>query len=326
MLSGKILITGGSGFLGRGILRKAKHENWPAQFTVYSRDELKQDQCKRKFPDVQYVLGSITDAERLTVAMMGHDYVIHAAALKYIPEGEFNANECVSVNVDGARTIIRAARAANIKKVVGISTDKAVNPINVYGMTKALMERLFAEAADKGGTVFTTCRYGNVVGSTGSVIPVFRRQIEENGQVTITNGAMTRFWISVDEAVELIVEAFSDKLIPGTTLIPEPRSMKLEDLAWTLIDPNHRFDLREISVKNHIRVIGLRPGEKMHEELLHPQEALRTYKRGKFFHLRPVGNEWGMGVDFPDTLSSATPIKWIERSEMRSLINDAALV
>ena len=319
MLRGKVLVTGGSGFLGRGILRRATKEKWPAEFTVYSRDEYKQDVCRRKYPHARYVLGSITDTERLAITMAGHDTVIHAAALKYIPEGEFNASECVAVNVDGTRSIIKAARQARIGRVVAISTDKAVHPINVYGMTKALMERLMAEATTEGYTKFTTCRYGNVVGSTGSVIPVFLRQIREEGKVTITNPDMTRFWISVDEAVDLILLAHSVDCAPGATVIPEPRSMRLGELASALVGKYGTKGTR-------IEYIGMRAGEKLHEDLLHDQEALRTIAVEDHYQLLPVGTRMPAGLSMPSTLSSSSPKEWVTADKLVDMIEDAKCV
>ncbi|GAG09201.1 unnamed protein product, partial [marine sediment metagenome] len=198
----KVLVTGGAGFLGRGILRRVERGGLDWEITVYSRDETKQDECRRRYPFARHVLGDVKDADRLRVAMMGHDVVIHAAAMKYIPEAEVNASECVSVNVGGTQAMMRAADAAAVHRVVGISTDKAVQPVNVYGCSKMAMERLFADTAQfEGGPDFVCVRYGNVVGSTGSVIPLFRRQVEELGRVRITNPDMTRFWMSVDEAI-----------------------------------------------------------------------------------------------------------------------------
>src|SRR6266542_5461518 len=186
-LAGRVLITGGAGFLGRGIMRHAKRNGSRAEFTIFSRGEQNQALCRQRFPKANYVLGDVCDVDRLALTMLGHDIVIHAAALKFIPEGEFNASECVRVNIDGARSVVAAARMAGVSRVVGISTDKAAQPVNIYGMTKAVMERLFAEAAAAAGrTIFTTCRYGNVIGSTGSVVPMMMKQWCDNHVIKIT--------------------------------------------------------------------------------------------------------------------------------------------
>jgi len=278
-LVGNVLITGGAGFLGRGIMRRAQRENWDVRFTVLSRDEKKQHECAERFPRTRYVLGDVTDAHRLATLMIGHDAIIHAAAIKYIPEGEFNADECVRVNIDGSRCVIDAAQAAGIEHVVGISTDKAAMPVNIYGMTKAVMERLFAEAG------FNTCRYGNVIGSTGSVVPVMKRQLETKGMVSVTDPHMTRFWMSVDDAVDTIIAAFD--ATRGSTIIPSPRSATMSAIAHAVVlHPEH------LGPCDHgIQVIGLRPGEKMHEDLVSSYETPRLRSYGDRMKLLPPGNE-----------------------------------
>lgn len=264
MIQGKVLILGGAGFLGRGIMRHAQINKWDTEFTVYSRDELKQQLCRYKFPKARYHLGDIRDTDRLTLLMAGHDVVIHAAALKYIPEAEANVGECVGTNVFGTECVIRAAIAARVKTVVFISTDKAVQPLNTYGLTKALGERLITEASwqAKNQTKFVACRYGNVIGSTGSVVPVFKQQLEMFGRVTVTDPDMTRFWISIDEAVDII--ELTNIQTSGTILIPEPKSMKIGAIA-------------EAIAGDAVEIIGLRPGEKMHETLLTEQESAKTH-------------------------------------------------
>ncbi len=260
MLHGRVLITGGSGYLGRAILRRAMREDWPCRFAVYSRDEYKQAQCRRKYKDVRYILGDVRDTERLALVADNFDFVIHTAALKYVPEGESNVSECISVNVGGTQSVIAAARAAEVERVVVISTDKAVAPSNVYGMTKALCERLVGETADSYyGPIVTAVRYGNVIGSTGSVVPEFERQARESGCVTVTNPYMTRFWMPVDDAIDLIVLASNaDK---GSLLIPQPRAMELGHLVSAIV-PDVKW-----------KATGLRPGEKMHEMLLTQAES-----------------------------------------------------
>lgn len=313
MITGRVLITGGAGFLGRGIMRRAAQERWPVQFTVYSRDEYKQSLCKLMFPQARYVLGDIRDEGLLTVAMAGHDTVIHAGALKYIPEAEINVSECISVNVEGSACVISAARHAGVKRVVAVSTDKAVNPINVYGMTKALMERLFMEARDRYVTIFTSCRYGNVVGSTGSVIPVFQRQLNDLGRITVTDPNMTRFWISVDEAVDLIDFALDSERIPGSVTVPRPRSMKLSDVA------------EAIAQGRPIKVIGPRLGEKQHEQLIAAHESIHTVIHESYYEVIPA-DACEAPLNDPFELVSSDPDAWMDRNEMSYLIEDAARV
>src|SRR3990167_9075800 len=177
----KVLVTGGAGFLGRGILREIAQGRLDWDVTVYSRDEAKQEACHRRDRFARYVLGDVRDQERLAVAMAGHDAVVHAAALKVIPAAEVNAAECIAVNIGGSQSVVAAARRAGVRRVVGISTDKAVSPVNVYGATKMAMERLFSESSGAEAE-FACVRYGNVIGSTGSVIPLFKRQWQETGR------------------------------------------------------------------------------------------------------------------------------------------------
>ena len=319
MLSGNVLITGGSGFLGRAILRKARDENWPATFTIYSRDETKQWEVKHKYPGVRCVLGDVShDLDRLTAVMQGHDTVIHAAAVKYIPEAEHNVSETIDVNILGSRNVALAARIAGVSTVVGISTDKACGPLNTYGMTKGLMERYFSEANRMGNTKFVTVRYGNVVGSTGSVIPIFRRQLKEDGQFKVTDSRMTRFWLGVDEAIELILWAYnSSEEHPGSTFISRCPGMKIVDIAeavWLM--ENRKGDLPIIYT-------GIRPGEKLHEALFNEQEAPRVKAIGEMGYILEPATE--PGVKMPDRMSytSDHPFIWLTPEMMIDLIRDA---
>lgn len=258
----RILITGGAGFLGRGIMRQAARENWPVEFTIYSRDEFKQHRCRDAYPNAGYVLGDIRDTDRLALIMRGHDLVIHAAALKYVPEAENNVDECIGINVYGSQSVVKAAYEARVKQVIAISTDKAVEPVNTYGLSKAVAERVFGEASRLMPDIkFTTCRYGNVIGSTGSVIPVFQHQLETLGKVLVTDPDMTRFWISVDEAVDIIELAMMQD--SGTITVPMPKAMRIGDIAAAIAG-------------EAVEVVGVRPGEKLHEKLLTYAESMRT--------------------------------------------------
>jgi FlaA1/EpsC-like NDP-sugar epimerase len=262
MLEGRVLLTGGSGFLGRGILRRASAENWSAHFIVYSRDEYKQALCKRKYPDAQYVIGDIRDLDRLRLTMLGVNTVIHTAAFKYVPEGEINVSECISINISGTQTVLMAAQSAGVPCAVVISTDKAVKPVNVYGMTKALAERAMVEMSAYDTIKCTGVRYGNVIGSTGSVIPVLMDQAARKGVVTLTDPLMTRFWITIDEAIDLILTALDGATMNGSIIIPEPQSLTLRALVDAILP----------DVKKHI--VGPRLGEKTHEELITEYESL----------------------------------------------------
>jgi UDP-N-acetylglucosamine 4,6-dehydratase len=307
MLKGNVLVTGGSGFLGRGLLRRIRRDSWPAEVTVYSRDEEKQQQLRRRYPEVRCILGDVRDLERLTAACTGHDIVIHAAAVKYIPEAEHNVAECIAVNVDGSRNVALAAVRAGVKKVVGLSTDKACLPVNTYGMTKAIMERLFMEANRWSDTRFTTVRYGNVIGSTGSVIPLFRQQLADSGEVQVTDKNMSRFWLSVDQAINLICYALTWGC-PATVVYRCP-AMRIVELAEVM------------AVGRPVKIIGIRPGEKMDERLVDYTESLRCVQDGDYYALLPPIAE--VNGDSPWTYVSSSPARWIEKDEMAAMIADS---
>lgn len=317
-LTGKWLITGGSGFLGRAIIKRALEESWDCDFTVFSRDEQKQDTVRRKFPNVKCLLGDIFDTERLELAMTGHDGVIHAGALKYIPEAEFNTRECVRVNLMGSMSVITAARTAHVEACIAISTDKAVMPLNVYGATKFLMERAFVEAdleSIKGqGPRYGVVRYGNVIGSTGSIIPVLLRSAATRNYVDITDATMTRFWMDVDEAIDLILynaELLANGRSYGEVIISEARSMQLGDLVDTIIPP-------EIT-RN---VIGRRPGEKMHECLVSAYEATKVMEtEGEYVHFNPLVKE-GKVKDYAEYRSD-DPSEWLSSTDLKEAIEAA---
>src|SRR3990172_11612508 len=265
-LSGNTFVSGGAGYLGRAILRRAQREQWPCTFTLYSRDEERLWNAKDRFGKlVNCVLGDVRDQHNLNIAMRGHKNVIHAAAIKFIPEAEANVFETVKTNVDGSRNVMRAAVRAGVERVVAISTDKAALPANTYGMTKVLMERMFAEANAWGNTRFVAVRYGNVVGSTGSIIPIFKHQKEKYGRVKVTDENMTRFWLSADEAIDLILLALARaEELPGRIFVPRCGAMYIKDLAQLLAGGCP------------IDVIGIRPGEKLHEDLVNYQESPRV--------------------------------------------------
>lgn len=300
----RILITGGSGYLGRGIMKF-----WPGNsYVVYSRDETKQDVAKQKYSGVKWVLGDVRDLDRLQYAMRDVELVIHAAAIKYIPEAEANVDECVKVNIDGSRNVITAAIRSGVDRVVGISTDKAVQPVNTYGFTKALMERMFVEANGYSKTEFALTRYGNVVGSTGSVVTVFERQLRLDGKVKVTDPDMTRFWQSVEFSVQLIREAVSAP--KGCIVIPKAQAMRIGDLA-------------ELVARGHpVEIVGPRPGEKQHETLLGPHEASKALDKGWYYDLYPTTSDFaGNAQPFS---SDDSPL--IARDDMARMIQEAACI
>ncbi len=280
-LEGDLHITGGAGFLARAIYRRAEREAWDCRFTALSRDDAKHAALQRQFPNVHTILGDVGagDDFLLDTAFIGHDVVIHAAASKYVDRAELSAWDTVRTNVYGSQAVAEAAVRAGVGRVVAISTDKACEPVNVYGQTKAVMERIFQEA-DRitDATDFAVVRYGNVVGSTGSVVPLFRKQLEETGRVEVTDPRMTRFWMGVDEAVDLVVEALDPTYtdLGGHVLIPSLRALPLGDLVRIAIDIEPGVPLPD----DVVDVTGIRPGEKRHEKLVHQQESVRDHPYG----------------------------------------------
>jgi len=255
-LSGNILITGGSGTLGHAIVRASIAERWDCAITIYSRSELRQSQMRQQHPHLRYVLGDVRDYERLAAAVAGHDLVIHAAAVKRIPEAEAQPVNCYETNVIGSMNVVRACNAGNVKRCVGISTDKACRSITAYGASKLAMEKLFQ--AQSGPCVFTLCRYGNVVASNGSVIPLWRKQAEQGQPLTVTDPEMTRFWMAESDAV-IAIESAAHRSA-GSIHVPKMRSLSLAEMAH-IIAPGVE-----------IKTTGLRSIEKRHEDLVHADE------------------------------------------------------
>lgn len=323
--TGKVLLTGGAGFLGRAILRRAAAEGDVGRFIVYSRDEYKQSEVKRHYPEVTCVLGDVArDLERLRAVATGCDTVLHLGAVKFVPEAEWNVLETIDVNIEGSRNVALASVAAGVRTVVGISTDKACAPLNLYGMTKAVMERMYGEFARRQtNTKFAIARYGNVIGSTGSVIPAFKKQIEDFGEIRVTDERMTRFWFTVDEAIDLIEWAWRNAQdFNGHTFISPCPAMKIVEIAkavWQM----------EGLPEGQIKFTGIRPGEKLHESLLNEQEAPRTRKYFQDgldhlsgFIMAPATNsrvEGGLACEY----SSNEPYRWLTIEEMIDAIKDA---
>lgn len=300
MLPTNVLITGGTGTLGQAIVARAKRDGLATRFTIFSRDEVKQAEMKARYPDERYVLGSVTDREAIVMAAGGQSAIIHAAAYKQVPAAEVNTREAIHANVYGSQNVIHAALYGGVETVVGISTDKACAPVNAYGMTKALMEKAWQEAAamQPYSSRFVLCRYGNVLGSRGSVLPFFRAQAKAGGPITVTDARMTRFWLTPDQAVDLVFKCFDWRVETGSILVPQAPASNVIDLAWAVA--------REFGLgPKDVRDIGIRPGEKLHEQLIHRGEAQHTVMAprdllnwGNAFLVRPA-TDWRPG-ELPD--------------------------
>lgn len=278
-----ILLTGGTGSFGKHFCQYMLDKYSPKVIRIFSRDELKQHEMRQQFGDKQlrYFIGNVRDVDRLRRAMEGADIVIHAAALKQVPACEYNPFEAVKTNILGAQNIIDAAIDSNVKKVVALSTDKAVNPVNLYGATKLCSDKIFVNGnsyAGQKGTRFSCVRYGNVIGSRGSVIPLFAKQ-KKTGRITITDKRMTRFWISLDQAIELVLKGLSH-MQGGEIFVPKIPSMRITDLA------------KVIAPECAINYIGIRPGEKLHETLITEEDGRHTVSYNDMFVVMPDHPWW----------------------------------
>jgi len=281
-----ILVTGGTGSFGKAFVRYALDHLDPTRLIVFSRDELKQYECRELFGDdrrLRWFLGDIRDQQRLLRAMHNVDYVIHAAALKQVDTAEYNPFEFVKTNVMGSQNVIEAAIDTGVQKVVALSTDKASSPINLYGATKLTADKLFISGnhyAAAYDTRFSVVRYGNVMGSRGSVIPFFRRLAVSGMSLPITDLRCSRFFITLPEAVRFVVDSF-DVMQGGELYVPRIPSMKITDLAQAIAPGAPMHD------------VGLRPGEKLHEEMISPEEGRRTLRMGDRYVLQPDLATWG---------------------------------
>lgn len=312
MLSGRVLVTGGAGYLARGIYRRARRENWPCSFTCLSRDDHKHKLLQQLYPEVTCIRGDVAgDRDYLRAAFAGHNIVIHAAAAKHVDLSESQVFETHRVNVFGTQNALYAAADAMVNQFVLISTDKATMPVNTYGATKMLAERMCTEAALRGIVRATNVRYGNVIGSTGSVIPLFKKQLLEHGKLFLTSPDFTRFWMSVDEAVDLILIGLNHAA-PGSTCIPFTKAMRMSDVAKAVGGDDVV-----------VEVIGERPGERRNEYLIHSQESRHVIRRSRpeYYEILPSTGEAIEGNSF--TLKSDFPSHWLEIEEMRHLIRDA---
>lgn len=279
-----VLVTGGTGSFGKKFIRILLDEYQPAKVIVFSRDELKQHEMRQagfNHPNLRFFIGDVRDQQRLRRAFNGVDIVIHAAALKQVPACEYNPMEAIKTNILGSSNVIDAALDAGVKKVLALSTDKAVNPINLYGATKLAAEKLFVQSnAYAGGTAtrFSCVRYGNVVGSRGSVVPVFLKQ-RASGTVTITDDRMTRFWISLEQGVRFVIRCV-EQMEGGEVFVPKIPSMKVIDLA------------RAVAPDAQINIVGIRPGEKLHEVLISEDEARTTLELDDMYVVQPELAFW----------------------------------
>jgi UDP-N-acetylglucosamine 4,6-dehydratase len=315
-----VLVTGGTGSFGKKFIEIMLAEYQPAKLIVYSRDELKQHEMRvagLEHPSLRYFIGDVRDQLRLERAMHGVDIVIHAAALKQVPACEYNPMEAIKTNILGSSNVIDAALNAGVKKVMALSTDKAVNPVNLYGATKLAAEKLFVQSnAYAAGTAtrFSCVRYGNVVGSRGSVIPIFIKQ-RQNGKLTITDKRMTRFWLTLEQGVRFVIRC-SEQMYGGEVFVPKIPSTKIVDLA------------KVVAPQAEIEVIGIRPGEKLHEVLINEDEARSTVELEDMFVVQPTaalwfGREWQKeGRPLPDgyRYTSESNPQWLTIDQIRDII------
>lgn len=330
MLEGKVFVTGGAGFLGRALLHRAEVENWDCEFTVASRDDSKHAALQRRFPWVETVVADVglTSIARLTDLMRGFDTVIHMAAWKYVDRGEHAARAVFQTNIIGSMNVAEAATRARVQRVVGISTDKATLPTNSYGLSKMAMERVFQESDRISPTAFTCVRYGNVVGSTGSVIPIWMDAAAHERPILLTDPLMTRFWMSPDEAVDTVLEGLNAS--GGTVTIPACRSMTMHDLALMALGIDEH---QPLPTDGRVEIIGIRPGEKRHEALVQRQESLRATLGSRpgaperWDWLRIGAPDGPVTNDTPFEVTSDQPPRgWIGPRDMRNLVAAAALV
>ena len=316
-----ILITGGTGSFGKTFVPMTLKKYNPSQIIIYSRDEMKQFTLSENFKGdnrVKFVIGDVRDKERLSRCLDNVDFVVHAAATKIVPTAEYNPFECVKTNINGAMNVIDACIDKGVKRVVALSTDKASNPINLYGATKLASDKLFVAAnsfSNSHNTLFSVVRYGNVMGSRGSVIPFFISQIP-GGELTITDKRMTRFMITLEDGVKLVWHAFKD-MLGGEIYVKKIPSMKITDIA-TAVAP----DCKQ-------KIIGIRPGEKIHEQMIGYEDAAHTYEYNEHYKILPAIHNWsndpnrikkGKLVPNDFTYSSDNNKEWMSKEELSTWI------
>ena len=318
-----ILVTGGTGSFAKTFIPMTLQKYNPKRIVVFSRDEMKQWDLAEKYsgnPKIQFVIGDVRDKSAILKALNGIDYVVHAAATKIVPTAEYNPFECVKTNVIGAMNIIDACIEQKVKRVVALSTDKASNPINLYGATKLASDKMFISANSTNpstGTSFSVVRYGNVMGSRGSVIPFFLKKMEE-GKIPITDRRMTRFMITLEEGVELVWKAFDD-MLGGEIYVKKIPSMSLPDIAEA-VAPGIDYE-----------IIGIRPGEKLHEQMIGIEDAPNTFSYEGFFKILPQIHNWhrdadrirnGTLVDPSFVYSSENNDEWLSVQELTEWIEN----
>lgn len=316
-----VLVTGGTGSLGKSLIQYLLHETKVRRIAIFSRDELKQQHLRLHFqndPRLRWFLGDVRDLDRLKRAFHGVDYVIHTAALKQVDTGEYNPMEFVKTNVLGSQNVIDASIAAGVKRVVALSTDKASSPINLYGATKLTADKLFVTANNYSiayGTSFSVVRYGNVMGSRGSVIPFFQEIAAQGKPLPITDLRMTRFWISIETAVQFVIDSLLI-MKGGELYVPKIPSMKIIDLA------------RAVAPDAKLVEIGMRPGEKLHEEMISSDDSRRTIILENRYVVTPVVAEWGYelprGTWMPEGVaySSNTNEWWMTELDIKNFIQN----
>lgn len=291
-----ILITGGTGSFGKQYARSILSRYQPKKLIIYSRDELKQFEMAQEFPNskyacMRYFIGDVRDKDRLVQAMQGVNYVIHAAALKQVPAAEYNPMECIKTNIHGAENVIHAALATEVERVIALSTDKAANPINLYGATKLASDKLFVAANNIAGahrTRFSVVRYGNVVNSRGSVVPLFQQLIRDGADhLPITDERMTRFWITLQQGVDFVLKDF-ERMLGGEIFVPKIPSVRIIDLA------------RAMAPGLPQKIVGIRPGEKIHEVMCPADDSHLTLEFADHFVIRPT-------ITFSDGNNSYSP-------------------
>jgi UDP-N-acetylglucosamine 4,6-dehydratase len=317
-----ILVTGGTGSFGKRFVATVLERYQPRRVIIFSRDELKQFEMQQaigasRYPAVRYFIGDVRDRDRLYRAFDDVDVVVHAAALKQVPAAEYNPIEAIRTNIDGAANIVDAGIDRGVRRVIALSTDKAVNPVNLYGATKLCSDKLFVSGnvyAGRRDTRFSLVRYGNVMGSRGSVVPLFLK-LRETGRLPITDERMTRFWITLEQGVSLVLNALG-RMTGGEIFVPKIPSMKVTDLARA-VAPECRLD-----------VIGIRPGEKLHEVMITEDDARHTVEYDDHYAILP---EWfsrtgaragGRSCPAEFRYSSDTNPKWLSGEELRSLLGE----
>lgn len=320
-----VLITGGTGSFGKAFAAHLLEAHNPERVVVFSRDELKQYEMRLAMGDdtrLRFFLGDIRDRDRLRMALRGVDYVVHAAALKQVDTAEYNPMEFVKTNILGSENVIQTSLDAGVKKVVALSTDKASSPVNLYGATKLTSDKLFISSnhyAAAGGTRFAVVRYGNVMGSRGSVIPFFRRLAEEGQPLPITDRRMTRFFITLPQAVEFVIDSFAD-MSGGELYVPRIPSMRVVDLAKAVAPDAELVD------------VGIRPGEKLHEEMISTEDSRRTVRRADRYIVQPTLAIWG-GFKVPDgdpvpegfAYTSDSNDEWLNVADLQRMMVDLGL-